>query len=105
IRLRLAALLVLQPAPARARIVTPRFRHPHLLPITNYQLPFTNYLLPFALPHFHFPAAVVELDLVHQLVDEEDAASAGLQQVLGVERVRHLRAVEARARVANDDPD
>ena len=48
--------------------------------------------------HLHLAAAVGEADFVHQLVDQEDAPAAALEHVLALERVRHRRRLEARAR-------
>ena len=51
-----------------------------------------------ALAHLQLAAAVAEPDLVHQLVDQEDAAPARLEHVVGVQRVGHAARVEACAR-------
>ena len=42
-------------------------------------------------------SAVVVFDLVHDVVDEEDAAAAGFEEVFGVERVGDIFDVKALA--------
>jgi hypothetical protein len=49
------------------------------------------------------PTAVGEADLVHQLVDQEDPASAYFEHVRSFERVRHTGDLESWARITHDD--
>src|SRR4029450_536846 len=56
-----------------------------------------------ALAHLKLASAVLERHFIHQLVDQKDSPSAGLEHVLADQRVGHRRCVESRARIADDD--
>ena len=59
-----------------------------------------------ALDHADLHAAfrrALQLDVVHEVADEEDAAAARLQQVFGRQRIGHLFGIEAFALIADAD--
>src|SRR4030095_16713971 len=65
--------------------------------------PVRQSLLRAALAHPDLAAAVLEADLVHDVVDEEDAAPTLPQHAGAREGGRHRRDVEPRPRVPDDD--
>ena len=46
---------------------------------------------------------VGEADLVHQLVDQKDPASASFEDIRSLERVRYVGDLESRTRIPHDD--